>query len=66
MYINTFGNHDYTSGNNARIRRCGNYWEYCDGNCNSCQKNIGIITTDHSILGNSYTYTSSGTLIQNK
>ena len=61
MYINTSDNYDSTFGSNLKIRRCGNYWEYCDGNCNSCKNHTDTITTDHSIIGNSYVYTSSET-----
>lgn len=31
------------------LRRCGNYFEYCEGNCNSCTKN-NFYATDHTVL----------------
>lgn len=32
-----------------RIRRCGCYWEYCDGCCNSCDKSK-FYTSDHTTM----------------
>ena len=31
------------------LRRCGNYFEYCKGNCNSRTKN-DFYATDHTVL----------------
>ena len=31
------------------VRRCGNYFEYCDGACNSCPKGQ-CTASDHTVL----------------
>ena len=42
------------------IRKCGCYWEYCDGCCNSCEKNE-CYTSNHTTLSKHSTYTSDST-----
>ena len=43
-----------------RIRRCGCYWEYCDGCCNSCDKSK-FYTSDHTTMLGTGTYVSDST-----
>lgn len=43
-----------------RIRRCGCYWEYCNGCCNSCNKSK-IYTSDHTTMLENGTYCSDST-----
>ena len=53
------GNTDEAPGE-FRIRRCGCYWEYCDGCCNSCDKNE-CYTSDHTIMLENGTYCLNST-----
>lgn len=43
-----------------RIRRCGCYWEFCNGCCNSCDKGK-CYTSDHTTMLGDETYTSDST-----
>lgn len=50
---------DFISPNPGQlaIRKCGCYWEYCDGCCNSCEKNE-YYTSNHTTLSKHSTYTT--------
>lgn len=43
-----------------RIRRCGCYWEYCNGCCNSCDKS-NFYTSDHTTMLETGPYVSDST-----
>lgn len=43
-----------------RIRRCGCYWEYCNGCCNSCDKSK-FYTSDHTTMLETGPYVSDST-----
>ena len=53
------GNTDEAPGE-FRIRRCGCYWEYCNGCCNSCDKSERY-TSDHTTMLGNGTYCSDST-----
>ena len=43
-----------------RVRRCGCYWEYCNGCCNSCNKSK-FYTSDHTTILGTGSYVSDST-----
>ena len=47
-YCKTTGciNPAYQSVNNMAIRKCGDEWQYCDGNCSECPRVHPKIVSD--------------------